>query len=92
MYSDIFKQVSEELNLPLEVVKLAYKSQWGFIRESIKALPLKQNLSEEEFNKLRTNFNVPSIGKLSCTYKRYQGVKKQFKVFKELQNVQNKSN
>lgn len=92
MYSDIFKQVSEELNLPLEVIKLAYKSQWEFIRESIKILPLKQNLSEEEFNKLRTNFNVPSIGKLSCTYKRYQGVKKQFKVIKELQNVQNKSN
>ena len=92
MYSDIFKQVAEELNLPLEVVKLAYKSQWEFIRESIKKLPLKQELNEEEFSKLRTNFNVPSIGKLSCTYKRYQGVKKQFKVFKELQNVQNKSN
>ena len=92
MYSDIFKQVSEELNLPLEVVKLAYKSQWEFIRESIKKLPLKQELNEEEFSKLRTNFNVPSIGKLSCTYKRYQGVKKQFKVIKELQNVQNKSN
>lgn len=92
IYSDILKQVASELNLPLEVVKLAYESQWKFIRESIKALPLKQDLSEEEFNKLRTNFNVPSLGKLACTYKRYRGVKKQFKVFKELQNVQNKSN
>lgn len=91
-YLEILQNVSEQLNLPLEVVKKAYESQWKFIRESIKALPLKEDLSEEEFSKLRTNFNVPSLGKLSCTFKRYQGVKKQFKIFKELQNVQNKSN
>lgn len=92
IYSEAIKQISVELNLPPEVVKEAYESYWKFIREHIKTLPLKENLNEEDFNKLRTNFNIPSLGKLSCTYERYKGIKKQYKIFKELQNVQNKRN
>lgn len=92
IYSEAIQHVSEELGLPPEVVKAAYESHWKFIRETIQALPLKEDLSEEEFSRLRTNFNIPSIGKLACTYKRYVGIKKQFKIFKELQNVQDKRN
>ena len=68
IYSEAIKQVSIELGLPPQVVKEAYESYWTFIRNNIKALPLKEDLSKEEFDKLRTNFNVPSLGKLSCTY------------------------
>lgn len=78
-YSDIIKQVSKELNISEEVVGEAYKSFFTFIRESISNLPLKEDLSEEEFNKLRTNFNIPALGKLHCTYDRYTGVKKKKK-------------
>lgn len=92
IYSEAIQHVSIELGLPPEVVKRAYESHWKFIRETIQALPLKEDLSEEEFSKLRTNFNIPSIGKLTCTYERYTGMKKQYKAFKELQNVQDKSN
>lgn len=92
IYPEAIQHVSVELNLPPEVIKKAYESHWKFIRETIQALPLKEDLSEEEFSKLRTNFNIPSLGKLACTYQRYTGMKKQYKVFKELQNVQNKSN
>ena len=92
IYSEAIQHVSIELGLPPEVVKKAYESHWKFIRETIQALPLKSDLNEQEFSKLRTNFNIPSLGKLACTYQRYIGMKKQYKVFKELQNVQNKSN
>lgn len=92
IYSEAIQHVSKELGLSSEVVKAAYESHWKFIRETIKALPLKEDLSEEEFNKLRTNFNIPSLGKLACTYERYMGMKKQYKRFKELQNVQDKVN
>nr|DAE29022.1 MAG TPA: Histone family protein DNA-binding protein, Burkholderia ambifaria, Histone family.85A [virus sp. ctPYc18] len=77
-YASILEKVSEELNIPLEVVKLAYESYWKFIRESIKSLPLGEDLSEEDFSKLKTNFNIPSLGKLSCTYDRMVGVKKRY--------------
>lgn len=89
IYSEAIKQVSIELGLPPQVVKEAYESYWTFIRNNIKALPLKEDLSKEEFDELRTNFNVPSIGKLSCTYDRMIGVKKRFEHIKKLRDDYN---
>lgn len=89
IYSEAIKQVSTELELPPQVVKEAYESYWTFIRNNIKALPLKEDLSKEEFDKLRTNFNVPSIGKLSCTYDRMIGVKKRFEHIRKLRDDYN---
>lgn len=64
------------MNLPVDVVEFAYKSYWKFIKKTIEELPLKEDLSEEEFAKLKTNFSIPSLGKLSCTYDRYCKIKK----------------
>lgn len=86
---EIIDKVSLELNLSKEVVEEAYNSFWGFIRESIQALPLKEDLTEEEFNKLKCNFNIPSIGKLYVTYPRYRSLKDRIKYFKALQNDNN---
>lgn len=83
-YLEILDTTAKELNIPLEVVKKAYESYWLFIRKSIIALPLKEDLDEMEFNKLRTNFNIPSLGKLTCTYDRMLGVKKRFEYIKKL--------
>lgn len=89
-YQEILKRVSKELNLPLKVVKEAYESYWLFIRKSITDLPLKEDLSEEDFNKLRSNFNIPSLGKLACTYERMKGVKERFKYIDRIRNESNK--
>ena len=75
MMLSLYKQVAEELNIPVEVVEFAYKSYWKFIRKTIQELPLKEDLSEEEFAKLKTNFNIVSLGKLSCCYDRYKRIK-----------------
>ena len=83
-YPDIIGKVSQEMNIPLEVVNTAYKSYWKFIKQTIQSLPLKDDISEEEFAKLRTNFNIPSLGKLTCTFDRMMGVKKRFKYIKRL--------
>lgn len=84
MYKQFAKQLSKELDIPEEVIREAYNSYWVFVRESIKALPLKEDLSEKEFSKLRTNFNVPSLGKLNCVYQRYKGVRKKYQYLKRL--------
>lgn len=91
-YRDLFIKVSKELNIPEEVVREAYVSYWKYIRQTIQELPLKEDLTEEEFNKLRTNFNIPSIGKLSCTYDRYKAIKDKFKYINKLRDENNKSN
>ena len=83
-YPDIIGKVSQETDIPLEVVDTAYKSYWKFIKQTIQSLPLKDDISEEEFAKLRTNFNIPSLGKLTCTFDRMMGVKKRFKYIKRL--------
>ena len=83
-YSDIIGKVSEELNLSKEVVDKTYKAFWLFINQSIQSLPLKENLNEDDFAKLRTNFNIPSLGKLCVTWSRFVGCKKRFRFIKQL--------
>ena len=83
-YTDIIGKVSQEMDIPLEVIDKAYKSYWKFIKQTIQSLPLKDDISEEDFTKLRTNFNIPSLGKLTCTFDRMMGVKKRFKYIKRL--------
>ena len=83
-YEQIITDVANELQLPASIVKETYKAYWQFIRQSIQELPLKEDLSEEEFNKLNTNFNIPSLGKLCCTVDKYKGVKKKFQYIKSL--------
>lgn len=83
-YSEIINQVSKELDIPVEVIDKAYKASFNFIKEKIQSLPLKEDINEEEFLKLRTNFNIPSLGKLVCTFDRMVGVKKRFNYIKKL--------
>ena len=90
-YPDIIDKVSRELNLPGEVIDKTYKAYWLFIKDHIQSLPLKDDLNEEDFAKLRTNFNIPSLGKLSCTYDRMLGMKKRYKLIKQIRENNVKS-
>lgn len=75
-YNEIITKVSQETGLPGKVVDKVFKAYWFFIRTSLQALPLKEISSEEDFSKLKTNFNIPSLGKLTCTYEDYLRQKK----------------
>lgn len=89
-YEDIINKVSGDINLPPDIVDKTYKAFWKYIRDYIQNLPLKEDISEESFNKIKTNFNIPSLGKLTCTYKRYSGVKQKFNYIKKLrENYEN---
>ena len=83
-YDQIITNVATELELSESIVRSTYKAYWQFIRQSIQELPLKEDLQEEEFNQLNTNFNIPSLGKLCCTIDKYKGVKKKFQYIKSL--------
>lgn len=72
---EIVDKLSKELNIAPEEVSKTYKSYWKFIRTKIEELPLKDDLDEESFNKLRTNFNIPKLGKLYCTLDEYRIIK-----------------
>lgn len=89
-YKEALDQVADKLNLPVEVVKEAYESYWKYIRITASELPLKDDLSEDEFNRLRVNFNIPSLGKLACSYERYKAIKDRYKYVKKLRDAENK--
>lgn len=87
-YSDIICRVSEELNLPEELIEKVYKAYWNFIRDTIEKLPLKTELTQSGYNKLRTNINIPSLGKLNCTYNRYIGMRNRFNIIDKIRQKQ----
>lgn len=82
-YSDIILQVSKELDLNPQLVDRIYKAYWLSVRQTIQSIPLKEDLSQQDFEKLKTNFNIPSLGKLHCTYDRMIKVKERFKYIKK---------
>ena len=84
MKKDIILSVSKDLGISPDVVEKVYKAYWLYIKTTIEALPLKEDLTEEEFSKLRTNFNIGSLGKLFVTYKHYVGVKKRFEYLRKI--------
>lgn len=78
-YQDAAKIVAEQMGIPPKDAIDIYKSYWFFIKENIKKLPLKQDLTKEEFDKLKTSFNIPSLGKFACTYDQYTVIKRNYK-------------
>ena len=75
-FKQIIKQVAKELNLPEDLVRNTYKSYWKVVKQIIESKQIKsldnKLLSQEEFNDNIININIPSIGKLNCTYDKYQ--------------------
>ena len=87
-YRAIINKVSEELNLPRELVENAYKAYWNFIRVNIEELQIKTELYQERYGNLRTNINIPSLGKLNCTYNRYIGIRNRFNIINKIRQKQ----
>ena len=77
-YDEIIKKVSEELGLPKVLVDRTYKAYWRAVREHITSLPLKEDLTDEEFMKLRPNVNIPSIGKFYILLDSYRTIRKNY--------------
>lgn len=73
---EIINQVAKEFNIPPREVYKIWTAYWRFIKDSIQQLPLKENITEEDFNKLQTSINLSSIGHLTCSYRRMVNIKK----------------
>ena len=87
-YDSIISRVADETGLERRLVDRTYKAYWKAIRQHITSLPLMEDLTDDEFLKLRPNVNLPSLGKLNVTLDRYHGMKKNFSAkyerFKEI--------
>lgn len=73
--SILVDELSKKYNVDRdEVIKIIH-SQYEFIKDKTSKINLKQrNLSKSEFEDLKTNFNIPSIGKLYASYYSYKRI------------------
>ena len=67
--NEIYKMAAKELGMPVDTVKNIYEGYFRTIREMIASLPLRCDMTEEEFNKYKISFNVPYLGKIYIDYK-----------------------
>ena len=84
-YDEIVIKVSKRLGLSKELVNKTYKAYWKSVKEHIASLPLKKDLSDEEFMKLQPNVNIFCV-----TLDRYKAMNKAFRnktKIKEKQDV-----
>ena len=89
-YGEIIREVAKDTGLPIRLVDRTYRAYWRVVREHICSLPLKDDLTDEEFMQLQPNVNIPSIGKLHVTLDRYHRMKKMFNIRKELLHAKDK--
>lgn len=73
----LIHKIGLEFNLQDEVIRKIVNSPYKFTRETISNLPLTGIESEEEFNKIKTNFIYAHIGKLYTSYAIYKKIQKQ---------------
>lgn len=88
IYEEAVARVAEDLHLPKRFVDKVYRAYWKAVNEHITALPLKDDLTDEEFSKLQPNVNIPSIGKLYVTGERYRWCKDKFEYIRQLRENQ----
>ena len=89
IYEKVVAEVADSLGLSKRLVNRAYRSYWRVVREHISSLPLKEDLSDEEFAKLQPNVNIPSIGKLYVTAEKYRWLKDKFKQIRQIRENRN---
>lgn len=77
----IVSKVAKETGVPPTTVSKIYRAYWKALRTHIESLPLKSDLTDEEFLALQPNINIPSIGKLYVTLERYKKVKRDYSNF-----------
>lgn len=82
-YAEIIAEVSRTTGYSKRLVNMTYRAYWRAVRDYITSLPLKEDLTEDEFLALRPNVNIPSIGKLYVSLDRYKRLKKQGQILKE---------
>lgn len=81
-YEEVIAEVAESIHLDKGLVDKVYRAYWRTVRDYITSRPLKRELTEEEFKKMKPSVNIPSLGKLYVTYNRYRRITEVYNEFK----------
>lgn len=71
------EKIAIKHGISLEEAKAVIDSMYGFMREKISEMNFTESkLTKEEFGELKTNFNIPCIGKFVAVYCAYKKINK----------------
>lgn len=73
------KELSEKYDIDLAIIKKIISSPYDFIQKKTKELNFIDDLTREEFDKMKKNFNIPGLGKLYASYYLYNEIQKKKK-------------
>lgn len=86
----LIHRIGLKYNLQDEIINTIINSQYKFIRETIHDLNIKDTETKEDFDKLKTNFILPYIGKLHISYYMFKGIKERIsKMNTKLNTIEN---
>lgn len=67
-YIELLHRLSLKYKVPVAVVKKAVESQFEFIQETTKELDFNEVKTKEEFNGIKSNFNIRYLFTLYTSY------------------------
>lgn len=71
------QRIAKEKNITYEEAVNIIEGMYEFIREKAQSINyIEKEFSKEEFDNLKTNFNIPCIGKLCAAYNVYKKINK----------------
>lgn len=72
----IIRLVAIETNQPEAKVEVIYRTYWKFIRDVFENLDFNSINTKEEFDKLKTSINLPSLGKIGIKWEKIEKYRK----------------
>jgi len=66
------------LGLPYDYVLRVYRAYWKFNKQHIASLPLKEKITEEEYDSYKHSVSLPYLGKLYCTFDRLKNMQESY--------------
>lgn len=91
LLNSALRQTARVLSISPKLAEKVYQSYWGFIRDYVENLHIR-TMTEEEFNSVTTNFNIPYIGKLYVDYDRIRKYQVQLKKYQDGRTKKNQAN
>ncbi len=71
------QRISDKYGVSIIDAENVVESMYGFIRETIVKIDFKEKeITKDEFAELKTNFNIPCIGKFCASYYTYKKINK----------------
>lgn len=81
-YKKLVEEIAEKHGVELSQAREVRDSMFSFIRKEIGKIDYTGVDTEEEFDKIKKNFNIPKLGKLYANYYNLKSIKKKNNVRK----------